>query len=179
MKFHIGCGKRNFGEDWVHVDGSDYEHIKHHDIINLPTQENTVDIIYASHVFEYFDREQAIDVLKKWKSYLKPNGILRLAVPNFEMYSKLYNDKVFTLDNCLGPLYGKWKMNNDITLYHKTTYDFVSLEKLLNSVGFNNVRIWDWRKVEHNNMDDYSQSYYPHMDKTNGFLLSLNIECDK
>ena len=179
MKIHIGCGKRNFGEDWIHIDGSDYDHVKYHDIINLPTEKNTVDIIYASHVFEYFDREQAITVLKKWMSYLKQDGIIRLAVPNFEIYSKLYYDKIFNLDNCLGPLYGKWKMNDKITLYHKTTYDYNSLELLLNNVGLKNVRLWNWREVEHCNMDDYSQSYYPHLDKNNGVLLSLNVECNK
>ena len=40
MKLNIGCGKRNFGEDWIHIDGSDYEHIHSHDIVNLPFEEN-------------------------------------------------------------------------------------------------------------------------------------------
>lgn len=84
MKLNLGCGKRNFGKDWIHIDGSNYEHIHSHDIENLPFEENTVDIIYASHVFEYFDREECVNVLQKWKNVLKPGGILRLAVPNFE-----------------------------------------------------------------------------------------------
>lgn len=24
IKLNIGCGKRNFGEDWIHIDGSNY-----------------------------------------------------------------------------------------------------------------------------------------------------------
>ena len=71
IKLNLGCGKRNFGKDWIHIDGSNYQHIHSHNIVNLPFQDNSVDLIYASHVFEYFDREQAIDVLKKWKKSFK------------------------------------------------------------------------------------------------------------
>jgi len=177
MKLNLGCGKRNFGKDWIHIDGSNYEHIHSHDIENLPFEENTVDIIYASHVFEYFDREECVNVLQKWKNVLKPGGILRLAVPNFEEYTRLYSNGKITLDQCLGPLYGKWKMTETETIYHKTTYDYVSLKQILENNGFKDVKKWDWKQVEHGNIDDYSQSYIPHMDKENGTLMSLNIEC--
>ena len=179
MKLNLGCGKRNFGKDWVHIDGSNYDHIHSHDIVNLPFEENTIDIIYASHVFEYFDREEADDVLKKWKKCLKPNGILRLAVPNFNMYARLYTDGKITLDQCVGPLYGKWKMTDTDTIYHKTTYDFESLKRKLEENEFSNIKLWNWREVEHGNIDDYSQSYIPHMNKESGHLMSLNIECNK
>lgn len=177
IKLNIGCGKRNFGEDWIHIDGSNYGHIDSHNIVDLPYEENTIDIIYASHVLEYFDREECNKVLEKWKKCLKPNGILRLAVPNFSIYTKLYNEGVITLDQCLGPLYGKWKMTEKETIYHKTTYDYNSLKKVLEDIGFKHIKLWNWREVDHGNIDDYSQSYIPHMDKDKGELMSLNIEC--
>ena len=31
----------------------------------------------------------------------------------------------------------------------------------------------------HIDYDDYSQAYYPHMDKDNGILISLNVEAIK
>ena len=52
--------EKNFGEDWVHIDGSKFE-----------LENNSVDLIYASRVFEYFDRDEAKDVLKEWKRVLK------------------------------------------------------------------------------------------------------------
>lgn len=179
FKLNLGCGKRNFGKDWIHIDGSKYEHIHSHNIVDLPFENDSIDLIYTSHVFEYFDREECKEVLKNWKRCLKSNGVLRLAVPNFAMYSKLYNEGKITLDQCLGPLYGKWKMTDTETLYHKTTYDFDSLKKVLEESGFNNVKLWDWSKTQHSAYDDYSQSYIPHMDKENGSLMSLNIECNK
>tara|TARA_B100001094_G_scaffold318573_1_gene362339 strand:- start:407 stop:946 length:540 start_codon:yes stop_codon:yes gene_type:complete len=179
MKLNIGCGKRNFGNDWIHIDGSNYDHIHSNDIVNLPFEEESVNLIYASHVFEYFDREEANDVLKKWKKCLKPNGILRLAVPDFKMYSNLYMEGKITLDQCIGPLYGKWNITDKNTVYHKTTYDYISLKKILEYNNFKNIKLWDWKKVDHGIFDDYSQSYIPHMDKENGYLMSLNIECHK
>jgi predicted SAM-dependent methyltransferase len=179
MKLNLGCGKRNFGKDWIHIDGSNYPHIHSHDIVNLPFEENSVNLIYASHVFEYFDRKEADVVLQKWKKCLKPNGILRLAVPNFEMYAKLYTDKKITLDQCLGPIYGKWYMTESDIIYHKTTYDFKNLKHKLKMNGFTNIKLWDWTQVEHGNIDDYSHSYIPHMDTESGHLMSLNVECNK
>ena len=55
IRLHLGCGWRNFGDDWVHIDGGDYEHLNHNDITKLPYEDETVDLIYASHVLEYFD----------------------------------------------------------------------------------------------------------------------------
>ena len=179
MKLNLGCGKRNFGEDWEHIDGSKYAHIHSHNIVELPFDNETVDLIYASHVFEYFDREECTEVLEKWKKCLKPGGILRFAVPDFAKYSQLYNAGEITVEQCIGPMYGKWQMTDTHSLYHKTIYDYNSLKQVLESNGFNNIRLWDWRKVEHGSIDDYSQAYIPHMDKEHGTLMSLNIECNK
>ena len=179
MKLNIGCGKRNFGKEWIHIDGSDYEHIKYHNITKLEFEDNTVDLIYASHVFEYFDREEANNVLEEWKRVLKPGGILRLAVPDFEICSKLYNEGKYDLDTFASMFYGKWKITEGLTVYHKTIYDFKSLKKVLENNGFSNIKLWDWRKTCHSHFDDYSQAYLPHMDKENGVLISLNLECKK
>lgn len=179
IKLNLGCGRRDFGKDWDHIDGSDYPHIKSHDIVNLPYDENSVDLIYASHVFEYFDRDEANNVLKNWKKVLKSGGTLRLAVPDFEACAKLYVSNEYQLSNFLGPFFGKWKMTEDKTIYHKTVYDYSDLKKVLEDNGFDNIKKWDWKDVEHGKYDDYSQAYLPHMDKINGTLISLNIECKK
>ena len=64
IKINMGCGWRNFGKDWDHIDGGDYSHLDSKDIFNLPYEDNSVDLIYASHVIEYFNREEVKDVLK-------------------------------------------------------------------------------------------------------------------
>ena len=65
------------------------------------------------------------------------------------------------------------------TIYHKTTYDFDSLKLVLNKCGFTNIDYYDWGQTEHSNFDDHSQAYIPHMNKTNGTLISLNVEATK
>lgn len=178
IKINMGCGWRNFGKDWDHIDGGDYSHLDSKDIFNLPYEDESVDLIYASHVIEYFDRDEVKDVLNEWIRVLKPGGKLRLAVPNFSEMAILYSKDIIKLNDILGPLYGKMPMGKE-TIYHKTTYDFNSLENLLIDLGLKEIKKYDWKDTEHSKFDDHSQAYIPHMDKDNGTLISLNVECKK
>ena len=178
VKVNLGCGWRNFGKDWHHVDGGDYEHLDSKDIFNLPFEDNSIDLIYASLVIEYFDRQEISGIISKWYDKLKTGGILRLGVPNFEVITNLYQSGKYPLSSFLGPLYGRMEMGDQI-IYHKTTYDYNSLSDLLYGLKFTEVRRWDWRATEHSEHDDHSQAYLPHMDKKNGMLVSLNVESVK
>ena len=180
----LGCGEANFGSAWIHVDGSTYPHIASHDIVNLPFKDNSIDLIYCSHTFEYFDRDECKDVLAKWYKKLKPGGVLRLAVPDFGACAKLYvQDPIkYPLDKYVGMFFGKWAMTEEVMIYHKTLYDFASLKKTLEDNGFTNSTRWNWREMFVGDLlgiDDYSQAYLPHMDKKNGTLVSCNIEATK
>ena len=178
MKFNIGCGWRNFGKSWIHIDGGDYDHLDSSDIYLKDYENGSGDLIYASHLIEYFDREEVVPLLKRWKNVLKPNGVLRLAVPDFDVCAKLYTDGKYPLDRFLGVLYGKMPMG-DKTIYHKTTYDYFSLTTLLYEIGMRKVKKYNWENTEHAQFDDHSQAYLPDMDKENGILISLNVECIK
>jgi predicted SAM-dependent methyltransferase len=179
IKINMGCGWRNFGPQWIHIDGGDYEHLDFKSITNLSQFENnSVDLIYCSHVISYFDRQEIIDVLKEWNRVLKVNGTLRIAVPNFSEMANLYINKNIDLNKFIGPLYGKMKMGDQF-IYHKTVYDFNSLKFILESCNFTDCRLYDWRETDHQNFDDHSQAYIPHMDKEKGTLISLNMECTK
>lgn len=179
MKIHLGCGKR-FIPGFVHVDLADFPHIEHkRNVDDLSCFKNdSAELIYACQLLEYFDRDEVLKVLTEWKRVLQKNGILRLSVPNFRVLSNLYQAG-FSLDYMLGTLYGKWSIGDNKFVYHKTTYDFESLKKILENLGFHNVELWDWRKTEHAEIDDFSQAYFPHMDKEKGMLFNLNIQCKK
>lgn len=177
IKLHLGCGWRNFGKEWIHIDGGDYSHLDYHDITSLPYEDNTVSIIYASHVIEYFDKNEVLNILTEWHRVLMPGGTIRIAVPDFLKLMWVYQDTK-DLNSILGPLFGKMPMG-DITIYHKTVYDFNLLKQLLQSLGFHDIIHYNWKETEHAHHDDHSQAYYPHMDKENGLLISLNVEATK
>lgn len=178
LKLHLGCGKRNFGNDWIHIDKANFKHIKSKDVINFKYR--NVDLIYSSHMITYFDRNEFLSILKIWKKKLKVGGILRLSVSDFEVISKLYLNKKVKLPQILGPLFGKWKIKGiNKCVYMKTTYDYEALKKILMQAGYKKIKKWDWRKVDHGKFDDHSQAYIPHMDKMNGVMISLNVQAQK
>lgn len=178
LKLHLGCGKR-FIPGFIHIDKDQYEHIDYqHDIRDLSTfKDNSIDLIYACHCFNYFDDDEAKNALKEWYRVLKKGGILRIAVPDFEAIVKVYlKFDDLRLVKRLVTGYYKGKSGVD---YHRAVYDEETLTKLLLECGFSKVSRYDWRKTIHARYDDYSQAYLPHMDKENGIHMSLNLEAIK
>ncbi len=174
-KLHLGCGPR-YIPGFFHVDLLPAPHVDQVAPVErldfIPN--DTVGLIYASHVLEHFGRHQVEEVLREWHRVLRPGGVLRLAVPDFEAVVAVYLEQ--GLDEgpgILGLVCGGQKDELD---YHKMIFDRPLLTRLLKRVGFREVRPWDWRRTEHAHVDDFSQAYLPHLDKENGRLMSLNLE---
>lgn len=177
MKLHLGCGKR-FIPGFKHVDIQEFPHV---DIVStiesLPMiPDESVDLIYNCHVLEHFNRKQIPGVLAEWYRVLKPGGVLRTAVPDFKQCAALYLAGEATLEQIHGPLIGGQKNLYD---FHWSMFDEPKLTKAMLTAGFLQTRLWDWKTTEHAQIDDYSQSYIPHMDKEYGTLISLNLEAIK
>ncbi len=182
MKLHLGCGEK-YLHGYLHIDLSDYPHIDYKwRVDSLPmVEDNTVELIYASHVLEYFSDVEAISVLQEWHRVLQPGGILRLAVPDFEALVTVYRTTDI-IGLITGPIFGTWKVSPEVTVSHKCLYNKIKLANYLYAAGFRHVREWYPLQVftdKNDNFDDFSQAYIPHMDKTNGKCISLNLEADK
>ena len=176
IKLHLGCGTKNI-EGYRNIDCRylpSVDEIQNVEFLRS-YKSNSVDLIYSSHVLEHFSRWRYKSVLQRWFDILKPNGILRLAVPNFEKICEHYTTNK-DLNILMGLLYGGQDYEEN---FHYVAFDYNSLEKTLKEIGFGEVYEWDWRKTEHEHIDDFSQCYLPHMDKDNGLLMSLNIEARK
>ena len=72
-KINIGCGWRDFGKDWIHIDGGYYPHLDSKDVTKLDYNSNSVDLIYA-----YYS---TLFPLTAPKEYTKEN-LLELAIVN-------------------------------------------------------------------------------------------------
>lgn len=172
LKLHLGCGNKHI-EGYTNIDvryipGVDaVDNIKYLRSYKL----SSVSTIYASHVLEHFSRWEYKDVLKRWYEILTPGGELRIAVPDFEAIVEYYNN-TRDLNAIRGLMYGGQDYNEN---FHHWCWDFVHLKKDLLDVGFSFADRYDWRDTEHSLIDDFSQSYIPHLEKETGKLMSLNI----
>jgi len=175
-KLNLGCFDRKI-HGFINIDiREDVNPDVVDDVFKLNNfQENSVDLIYACHVLEHADYVESERALNRWFAVLKPGGVLRLAVPDMEAhFAHYYYHKDLRLLH--STFWGSQKHPYD---YHKNGWDFKKLNEDLSNVGFTKVVRYDWRKTEHFYVDDYSQTYYPHMDKENGKLMSLNVEATK
>lgn len=173
-KLHLGCGKLKL-EGFINIDLDESADIVH-DIKNLKIfEDDSISEIYASHCLEHFSRREIINILLEWKRVLKVGGILRIAVPDLEAVINLYNRDPENIYLIFGLLYGG--QTNELD-YHKFGFTFTTLSDTLASLGFESIKRYDTWEFLGEDLDDYSKSYLPHMDR-NGTLVSLNIKCKK
>jgi len=168
-KLHLGCGTKHLDE-YINVD---IRYLPGVDEVNnirflRNYSKNCIDEIYACHVLEHFGRWEYKEVLKRWFEILKPDGKLRIAVPNFEAICQYYF-KTSDLMSLMGLLYGGQDYDEN---YHYVTFDYKSLERDLWDIGFKHITLWDSNEYLG---DDFSKAYLPHMDTENGLLMSLNM----
>ena len=62
-----------------------------HDLASgIPFPDDSVDAVYHSHLLEHLDRSVALEFMKEVKRVLKPGGIHRICVPDFETLCRNY-----------------------------------------------------------------------------------------
>lgn len=142
VKLHLGCGdtliKGFINVDVLNVPAVDIIY----DLKNLNCfKDEIADVIYASHFLEHFSTDEIPVLLQEMHRVLKPNGELRLSVPDLDKICKLYvveNIDWFTLPHnlWLGLFYGSQRNRYN---FHKTGFNFRWLKFLLECAGF--VRI--------------------------------------
>ena len=92
VKLHLGSGSK-------HIDGYinvDIRYLPGVDEVNNVKflrnyKNNSVDEIYCCHTLEHFGRWEYKEVLKRWFEILKPGGVMRLAIPDFNSICQYYN----------------------------------------------------------------------------------------
>ncbi|MEO5373603.1 MAG: methyltransferase domain-containing protein [Alphaproteobacteria bacterium] len=177
LQVHLGCGRRIL-PGYLNVDiapGPGVDVVC--DLRALPLADNSVDFFYSCANIEHFGRHEWRGLLVHWFGRLKCGGSLRLSTTDFAAVCAHYRDTE-TLHDLLGLVIGGQRDAHD---WHGMVFDFDLLREGLEAAGFVRVRRYDWRDTDVGRLglDDYSQAYLPHMDKTNGRLMALNVLADK
>ncbi len=89
MKIHLGCGG-TYLEGYVNIDyptdDKTIMNVKadvYQDISTLEYADNSLDEIRSHHLFEHFNRVDALKLLAKWRHWLKPGGKLVIETPDY------------------------------------------------------------------------------------------------
>ena len=118
----------------------------------LPVKKETLDIVYHSHFLEHLPKNKGIEFLKTCYSCLKPNSIMRVAVPDFKLWSNNYVHNEQSFFDWYSSNFCKSKENlTNLEIFnqmiysgHFCMYDFETLQKVLTSIGFKNIQRKEW-----------------------------------
>ena len=90
---NLGCGSR-FCRDrcWTNIDfTSSCPEVMAHDLHQgIPFPNDLFDAVYHSHLLEHFTRKEGARLIQECLRVLKPEGVLRVAVPDLEGICRLY-----------------------------------------------------------------------------------------
>lgn len=194
MKLNLGCGYVR-PKGWINTDSSLNAHLQRipflgqmlcrimktvkyesHNVVymnlnrNWPFSSESVDVVYASHLFEHLSLKSVDLFLKEAYRTLKPGGVMRLVVPDLyqiaQKYVTFYNSTYTETDTTKDIMwainmhregqYGHpgWfkKLFLEMQGYphqHKYMYDDKSLTYLTKLYGFRNPRIMSYGVSEY------------------------------
>jgi hypothetical protein len=131
LRLNLGSGDR-------HLDG--YVNLDHKggdEVYPLHSGTGSVDEVRASHILEHFSHTQIGRVLDEWVRVLKPGGVLKVAVPDFELIARAY------LAGKQIPIQG-YVMGGHVDAddHHGALFDREALTDALSAAGL--VGISDW-----------------------------------
>jgi len=140
MKLHLGCGG-TYLEGYVNIDYPTTDktimNVKadiYQDITTLEYEKNSIDEVRSHHVFEHFNRVDALKLLIKWRGWLKPGGKLVIETPDYFWCSILMPFVTFKFKMELGRhIFGTQEAHwaNHLDFWYKRKF-----KKVLKKMGF-------------------------------------------
>jgi SAM-dependent methyltransferase len=172
---HLGCGDIASPE-FINVDARPAPHVHYvRDVCDLSIfPDNHADLVYASHLLEHVRHNALRKTLWEWRRILKPDGVLRLSVPDFDVLLDIYEACGHDIDSIAAPLMGGQDYAENI---HYSVFNSKYLSRLLIEVGFRSVREWDPQKVDYHNFEDWASKTIEKGGKK--YRVSLNLEAVK
>jgi SAM-dependent methyltransferase len=205
MNLHYGCGFV-VGKSWLNCDGSPTlrlqrlpligfalrrflrpcwpDEVVFGDIVRgLPLQPHSCDAIFCSHVLEHLALDDFRIAIRNTHSYLKPGGVFRLIVPDFEAQIKAYqsNPEPPALSNFLGYTFlgrksrpkgiGGWLREYFGNSHHLWMWDYKGIAMELEQAGFCSIRRFEYGET--------ALPAFREVESKDRFLDALAVECTR
>ena len=142
------------------VEGRPSTYVLQHDLrTGIPAATDSLEVIYHSHFFEHLTDQEGLAFLCECHRCLAPGGLMRFAVPDFELWCGNYvsgNSEFFDW-------YRNTYLNNNTPHYktnalvfmgmlynwgHRMAYDYTSIVDRLDATGFTKICRADWGTSE-------------------------------
>jgi predicted SAM-dependent methyltransferase len=138
-------------------------------------EDETFDVIYASHILEHLDYDNApdgsfFDALKEWKRVLKTGGKLLVAVPNMDKLCEMFLDKKYDIQERIKIVKFIFGGHSNKYDYHYLAFDADLLSAALQKTGFRKI----WKVDRFNLFNDSSMGHWGGRED-----LSLNVVAEK
>jgi predicted SAM-dependent methyltransferase len=112
----------------------------------FPWENGSVDIVYSSHTLEHLSKNEGKYFLEECHRVLKPQGIIRIVVPDLSVIVEQYLKSEMSADEVLDELgvgydspsdgFLKRKLAPFIRFPHKCMYDSPTLLRIMSEIGF-------------------------------------------
>lgn len=150
MRLHLGCGN-SYLKGYLNIDlpGSRSKVDCQKDIRKLKFPKDSVEEVRLHHVLEHFSRPVVCALVVSWRSWLVPDGLLHIEIPDFERTSQVIlsrfsreKTKAVALRHLFGSHEAPWAV-------HWEGWTQSRLKKLLTLLGFDEIgfKKSSWRKT--------------------------------
>lgn len=129
----------------------------------IPEPDNSIAVLYSSHMLEHLDNKEAIVFLREARRVLVKDGIIRIVIPDFdyfiEEYLKDHDPGKFIKNTCLvGSKPNKIVKKIQYLImghgWHHCMYNRITIADLLGNAGFTNIRIVNAGETTIKNADE-------------------------
>lgn len=117
----------------------------------LKCADNVWDGVFSEHTIEHLSPYDAKGFLKELHRTMKDGAGIRIVVPDLEKYIQYYNGDMPDKEFERRPSAAEWMRNLTQNWWHRSLWDFDLMRKLLEEIGFKNVKkvsLWTWEHKE-------------------------------